>query len=201
MHYRQTAFSRNGKNTIEVKSGVEKPSCRIGGQSRLSEIDAREINKLYKCSDSSGPKTTTTTTTTTVEPPEECVDNYNSCARWSERNFCKNVKFTKFMLSNCAKSCDDCGDDGKVMCEDSEEELRCQNWAKQDDGCNEFQSFMSVYCKKTCNLCPASASTEEIGDCRDVDKNCKQFAEYNYCTTDLHETWMRLRCKKSCNFC
>lgn len=34
--------------------------------------------------------------------------------RWSERNFCKNVKFTKFMLSNCAKSCDDCGDDGKV---------------------------------------------------------------------------------------
>lgn len=46
MHYASTAFSKNGKPTIEPKKkGVE-----IGQRTGFSETDIYKINKLYKCS-------------------------------------------------------------------------------------------------------------------------------------------------------
>lgn len=45
MHYASTAFSKNGKPTIEPKKrGVE-----IGQRAGFSETDIYKINKLYKC--------------------------------------------------------------------------------------------------------------------------------------------------------
>lgn len=46
MHYASTAFSKNGKPTIEPK----KKGVDIGQRTGFSETDIYKINKLYKCS-------------------------------------------------------------------------------------------------------------------------------------------------------
>ncbi|PAV91710.1 hypothetical protein WR25_23167 [Diploscapter pachys] len=47
MHYDSTAFSRNGKNTIEtVEDGFTEV---IGSATDLSQMDVVKINKLYQC--------------------------------------------------------------------------------------------------------------------------------------------------------
>ena len=45
MHYAATAFSKNGKPTIEPK----KKGAQIGQRAGFSETDIYKINKLYKC--------------------------------------------------------------------------------------------------------------------------------------------------------
>lgn len=45
MHYASTAFSKNGKATIEPK----KRGAQIGQRTGFSENDIYKINKLYKC--------------------------------------------------------------------------------------------------------------------------------------------------------
>ena len=44
-HY-SYAFSKNGKKTIESKSDKDE---KLGQRNGLSEIDVKQLNKLYKC--------------------------------------------------------------------------------------------------------------------------------------------------------
>ncbi|KAK6028386.1 astacin, partial [Ostertagia ostertagi] len=61
MHYDSTAFSRNGKNTIETV--VDGFTDVIGSSVDLSELDIIKINKLYQCSSSRNEQSKTSTTT------------------------------------------------------------------------------------------------------------------------------------------
>ena len=52
MHYRADAFSKNGKDTIEVKNQHvynDQGEPRIGQREHLSDGDITTINKLYNC--------------------------------------------------------------------------------------------------------------------------------------------------------
>ena len=44
-HY-SYAFTKNGKKTIESKSDKDE---KLGQRNGLSEIDVKQLNKLYKC--------------------------------------------------------------------------------------------------------------------------------------------------------
>ncbi|KAJ6649090.1 Zinc metalloproteinase nas-13 [Pseudolycoriella hygida] len=44
MHYGSTAFSKNGKPTIEAKNGG-----KVGSQGKLQQTDIRKLNLMYKC--------------------------------------------------------------------------------------------------------------------------------------------------------
>ena len=46
MHYDNKAFSKNGKDTIQAKND---PNMKLGQEKHLSNIDIRQIKKLYKC--------------------------------------------------------------------------------------------------------------------------------------------------------
>ena len=48
MHYRNDAFTNNGKDTIVAKND---PSLKFGQRIKFSVGDVEEINRLYGCSD------------------------------------------------------------------------------------------------------------------------------------------------------
>uniref|UniRef100_A0A7I4YFX8 Metalloendopeptidase n=1 Tax=Haemonchus contortus TaxID=6289 RepID=A0A7I4YFX8_HAECO len=109
MHYDSTAFSRNGKNTIETV--VEGFTDIIGSSVDLSELDIVKINKLYKCSArNEEPKTTTATTTTTGSPPPHrgrCIDHFSDCPHFKQ--YCQRASFFFVMKSYCPLTCGHCG--------------------------------------------------------------------------------------------
>ncbi|XP_020619036.1 zinc metalloproteinase nas-15-like isoform X1 [Orbicella faveolata] len=88
MHYRSTAFSKNGRPTIVPKrSGVT-----IGQRLGLSSIDAQQANLLYKAQ-------------CALRPGVTCKDKTRSCRYWSWRRRCR---WSKYVKANCRKTCKLC---------------------------------------------------------------------------------------------
>ena len=52
MHYGQSYFSKNGQMTIKTHN--TKDQHRIGQRVGFSEIDKKQINKMYKCEGTTG---------------------------------------------------------------------------------------------------------------------------------------------------
>uniref|UniRef100_A0AC35U4N0 Metalloendopeptidase n=1 Tax=Rhabditophanes sp. KR3021 TaxID=114890 RepID=A0AC35U4N0_9BILA len=127
MHYDSTAFSRNGKNTIETS--VDGFTNVIGSSTEFSKHDIIKINKLYKCP--GGIPTTTPapydsnslynlkkTGESKTRPNESdgseeaatvsptCQDHFIDCP--SFKNYCKRASFYYVMKSYCPMSCGHC---------------------------------------------------------------------------------------------
>ena len=64
MHYESTAFTKNGKPTIQSLKSYK----RLGQRDGLSQLDIQKLNKLYSCGDK------------ITKPPTEvkCVDVYTN---------------------------------------------------------------------------------------------------------------------------
>ena len=94
----------------------------IGRSERITNIDINKVCKLYECgtirrvNGKSNCKGSTTTTVTT-KPDPDCKDNYGGeCLGWANSGFCTSNEFATFMLTECAKSCNQCDGD-KVSCQ------------------------------------------------------------------------------------
>ena len=94
MHYSKGAFSKNGKPTI---SCVAEGACNIGGKINFSDLDVKDINKLYDCNGGTGP--------TGPNPP--CVDEDEYCPDWAAYGFCTGT-YEAWMKAHCKQSCDAC---------------------------------------------------------------------------------------------
>uniref|UniRef100_A0A158R4I3 Metalloendopeptidase n=1 Tax=Syphacia muris TaxID=451379 RepID=A0A158R4I3_9BILA len=109
MHYDSTAFSKNGRNTIEtVQDGF---TSIIGSAVELSKLDIKKINKLYSCP-SKRKKIDKTisdqrkTTTTTERPDHNCHDHFSDCPHFVQ--YCKRASFFFVMKSYCPRTCKHC---------------------------------------------------------------------------------------------
>ncbi|CAI5447483.1 unnamed protein product [Caenorhabditis angaria] len=115
MHYDSTAFSRNGRNTIEtVEDGFTEV---IGTAQDLSPLDIVKINKLYQCKPSqksskklTGRPATVTRPEKIVDPgTEKCVDHFADCPHFSQ--YCTRASFFFVMKSYCPFTCKHCPGD------------------------------------------------------------------------------------------
>jgi len=91
MHYRSTAFSKNGKPTIVSKqSGVT-----LGQRRGLSDIDAKQMDLLYKsqCGGGGGGG----------GGGSSCADTDKRCPGWTK--YCSSNNYVK---TNCKKTCNLC---------------------------------------------------------------------------------------------
>jgi len=92
MHYRSTAFSKNGKPTIVSKqSGVT-----LGQRRGLSDIDAKQMNLLYnsQCNGGGGGG---------GGGGSSCADTDKRCPGWTK--YCSSNNYVK---TNCKKTCNLC---------------------------------------------------------------------------------------------
>ncbi len=87
---------------------------------------------------------------------DPCLDSNEQCAYWASIDECK--KNPNYMLSNCARSCDQCpsffNTHEKIsgLCTDYKEE--CNQWAKLGE-CTKNPSYMSANCARSCKKCPS----------------------------------------------
>uniref|UniRef100_A0A1I7ZIA6 Metalloendopeptidase n=1 Tax=Steinernema glaseri TaxID=37863 RepID=A0A1I7ZIA6_9BILA len=168
MHYASTAFSKNGKPTIEPR----KKNAEIGQRRGFSENDIYKINKLYKCSklvpttsspeDEAEEYSKQVTAVPENSKPEEveevelpstgdrgsCRDRRRDCEFLSHSGHCESRFSKKFMSENCPKSCKKCN----TACEDSRS--WCERWANSGM-CTQsiFKDYMKKKCAKSCQLC------------------------------------------------
>ncbi|KAE9417170.1 hypothetical protein Angca_010266, partial [Angiostrongylus cantonensis] len=120
MHYDSTAFSRNGRHTIEtVEDGFTNV---IGSSTDLSELDIVKINKLYQCPSirrGNQHRTFPTTTTELVDVVEECQftslfssplyscqDHFTDCLHFTQ--YCQRASFFFVMKTYCPQTCGHC---------------------------------------------------------------------------------------------
>jgi len=138
MHYGKTAFSSNGRITIQPKA--RSMYDVIGNQRKLSDSDARVVRKMYNCG------TTTTPTTTTTRPPiTKCEDRGKYCKYWKEVGQCE--LNPGYMFRYCTMTCGKCKGD----CEDAN--AYCPAWANAGYCSGKYESYMTRNCPKSCGKC------------------------------------------------
>ncbi|KAL6740249.1 hypothetical protein Aduo_013622 [Ancylostoma duodenale] len=107
MHYDSTAFSRNGRNTIEtVQEGF---TDVIGSATDLSQLDIVKINKLYQCASIQREKSKailSSTAQSVVPAKEKCQDHFVDCPHFAQ--YCQRASFFFVMKSYCPLTCGHC---------------------------------------------------------------------------------------------
>uniref|UniRef100_A0AAF5I3R9 Metalloendopeptidase n=1 Tax=Strongyloides stercoralis TaxID=6248 RepID=A0AAF5I3R9_STRER len=193
MHYASTAFSKNGKITIEPrKKGVE-----IGQRVGFSPLDLYKINKLYNCPQLVKPPTDEISeevieTTTTkfkkiskkpirqeveVDSNEEVIDN--SIVDEDKENIENSDKYNKrFSKKKGSIS------SGEVNISGIDTES-----GEDDNNHNESNERMSKLTKLKTKLC------------KDKRRDCKFLAENNHCQIKISKKFMKDNCSKSCGLC
>lgn len=140
MHYGKTAFTNNGRVTIQTKD--TRVQDKIGKAQKLSGSDAGVVKAMYEC------RGTTTTTTTTQKPITECADKESTqnCQYWKKYDLCK--KYSGYMTKHCTKTCGFCKEGN---CENENE--YCDAWAKAGYCKGTYETYMTKKCAKSCGTC------------------------------------------------
>ncbi|KAK5978327.1 Metalloendopeptidase [Trichostrongylus colubriformis] len=191
MHYAPTAFSKNGKPTIEPR----KKGITIGQRLGFSDLDLYKINKLYNCPQS---ETTSSPLQKAMVGTKSRVDSPSSTSTTEpssiETGFVTNspaVSSESDLLQILTKTCSD----RRTDCEFLSRAGHCQSKFSEH--------FMRKYCPKSCDTCETSVSTTAAPSdhCEDSRSWCERWASNGMCTQQIFKEYMKSKCQKSCHHC
>ncbi|XP_066027193.1 zinc metalloproteinase nas-14 [Pocillopora verrucosa] len=103
MHYESYAFSRNRRPTIVAK----KQGVTLSNRNGPTEIDVKQMNLLYKCSDVGGDGGGGGGGGDGGGGGVDCKDKNSNCSHWKSEGYCRH-SYVKYMAKNCPKSCNKC---------------------------------------------------------------------------------------------
>ncbi|XP_067680492.1 zinc metalloproteinase nas-13-like [Haliotis asinina] len=188
MHYGGTAFSVNGRRTIETL----RPEFqnRIGNRRGHSFRDIKLANKMYSCSESC------TGITDSDCEGEGFVGK--DCKCWCPGTGNSPVRYCDGGDIGDGGDGGDGGNGGGVTqapvtgtCFNMHPS--CEDWAARGE-CQRNPGYMLVYCQEACNTC------EKVATCEDMNVNCNFWQSEGYCT-GMFVNYMRENCEQSCGYC
>ncbi|XP_020626831.1 zinc metalloproteinase nas-6-like [Orbicella faveolata] len=183
MHYPWTAFSKNGKMTME-------PIRSLSGKTpyvKLSDDDALQARRMYKCSSRRAERGAEAYTA-----PERCADRANTpdCEGWRDAGFCTQHSS---MIYHCKKTCGFCTSNA---CMDLK--FECKKWATEGK-CSSDKANMDKECPNSCKTCKTCTNpSPKICVDRATSKDYEMWKSSGFCSS--HDA-MIYHCKKTCDFC
>lgn len=208
MHYASTAFSKNGKPTIEPKKrGVE-----IGQRAGFSETDIYKINKLYKCAQfgkiifqnrfflvifslfqDCSFFALLFLATTTLSPEEELKSQKQGNNKTTLPPNDKNSnELPDQETDNISGGISGGERGGSGTCRDKRRD--CEFLSRSGHCESRFsQKFMTENCPKSCHKCQIT--------CEDSRSWCERWANSGMCTQSIFKDYMKQKCAKSCQLC
>ncbi|XP_071092898.1 zinc metalloproteinase nas-13-like [Haliotis cracherodii] len=190
MHYGSTAFTVNGRRTIETLD--PQFQNRIGNRRGHSFRDIKLANKMYSCSESC-----------TGITDADCPSSREGFVGKDCKCWCRGTGNSPVQLCDGGSIGNggdggDGGDGGSVTqapvtgtCVNMN--ANCEAWAGRGE-CQRNPSYMTVYCQKACNVC------DKVATCEDMNTNCDFWQGRGYCT-DMFVNYMRENCAQSCGYC
>ena len=183
MHYGGTAFSTNGRLTIQTKNRNDQ--SKIGNRRGLSFQDIKLANLMYSCSESCS---------SSIRCPGEGFVG-KDCKCYCPGNpiqLCSGTttggKVTRAPVTQKP------GVVTKAPCRNLNR--KCTLWARE--GYCHTSDYMKTYCKPACNLCGEVKPTTP--PCQDQKEHCAYWKSRGYCR-GRYQSYMNEHCKLSCGLC
>lgn len=188
MHYAPTAFSKNGKPTIEPREKGAVIGQRVG----FSETDLYKINKLYNCPQAETAtsasqkmaarvKTLGSTPSTETETSSTEDDSTTILPTTSTEH----GELPKKLEAKCTDRRSDC------------------EFLSRAGHCNSkfSEEFMHENCPQSCGKCTGSKTDKTGAQCEDSRSWCERWARSGMCTQQIFKDYMRTKCTRSCQHC
>ncbi|EFO98148.1 CRE-NAS-13 protein [Caenorhabditis remanei] len=205
MHYAPTAFSKNGKPTIEpIEKNVE-----IGQRAGFSENDIYKINMLYNCPTFSEFLREKPVLQFYFSHYYHCSRKFKACEEYHQKSDTASPISKKGEIGSSIGDKGDRGDNsilsslisihaGRGKCEDRRKD--CEFLARAGHCESRFSvRFMTENCANSCGKC--LAEEKENGVCEDARTWCERWANSGMCNQTIFKDYMRQKCAKSCKFC
>ncbi|XP_076096843.1 uncharacterized protein LOC143067449 isoform X1 [Mytilus galloprovincialis] len=175
--------------SAETTNGAREEVTIADNEDKLTVTDSTASTQLEKETEENEFQTNDNTTNGVTD----CTDIKEKCIMWALQNECR--QNPEYMLYNCKKSCNACGDAIAKECKDWHHQ--CSVWASSGR-CKTQSTYMFEYCKLSCDACE---SLRKNGDNNCVDENtkCHYWSFIGECVKN--QNYMLSKCKHSCKVC
>ncbi|XP_052103421.1 uncharacterized protein LOC127736896 [Mytilus californianus] len=176
-------------NTHQTTKGAKEGVTIADNETDVNLTDATTSTQLEK--ETAGDEYQNNDTTTIAVTV--CTDNKQECSMWALQDECR--LNPEYMLYNCKKSCNACGDAIIKECKDWHEQ--CSVWASTGR-CNTQSTYMFDYCKLSCDACESPMRNGD-NNCKDENTSCHYWSFIGECVKN--KKYMLSKCKRSCKVC
>ncbi|XP_074660385.1 zinc metalloproteinase nas-15-like [Tubulanus polymorphus] len=190
MHYGITAFSANGKQTIQAKDITKGHLIQdTWDKASFSFSDVKVINSHYECSS---------------HCPETVKNKCPQPDSFLNKNCRCEFAYGKETDPQTEAAIVEAGPTTVVPCVDRN--VFCQELAR-GGACNTDPGYMLQNCQVSCGICsltssssPTQPTTTGPMPCLDLENQCALWASQGYCE-GAYATYVHFHCKKSCDLC
>ncbi|CAC5415195.1 unnamed protein product [Mytilus coruscus] len=176
-------------NTHQTTKGSREGVTIADNEDDLNLTDATTSTQLEKETAGDEYKNNGTTTIAVTV----CTDNRQECSMWAWQDECR--LNPEYMLYNCKKSCNACGDAIIKECKDWHGQ--CSVWASSGR-CKTQSTYMFDYCKLSCDACESPRRNGD-NNCLDENTSCQYWSFIGECVKN--KKYMLSKCKRSCKVC